>query len=203
MTDGYRQFIRQQLDAFDRQNPALVKGVTWALVATAVVRPALSMGLAVVGAHGVEMAAGHYAISWVGDVAIGTATAAAGEAVTVPTGQLALKTLLSGLFARFYEERAKLLTKTLDDLVLGPVVERLNHLAAANESPERMEAEQLIAALRRATGAAIFQPATDDGPRTTDMPLPDWSAELRLAEFDRLVAGVSPLGRVVAGLAAV
>jgi hypothetical protein len=156
VTDGYRQFIRQQLDAFDVQNPALVKGVTWALVATAVVRPALSVGLAVVGAHGVEMAAGHYAVSWVGDVAVGTATAAAGEAVTVPTGQLALKTLLSGLFARFYEERVKLLTKTLDDLVLGPVVERLNHLAAAGEMPARMRAEELTAALRRATTGRNF-----------------------------------------------
>ncbi len=156
MTDGYRQFIREQLNAFDQQNPALVKGVTWALVATAVVRPALSIGLAVVGAHGVEMAAGHYAVSWVGDVAVGTATAAAGEAVTVPTGQLALRTLLSGLFARFYEERVKLLTKTLDDLVLGPVVERLIHLAAASETPERICAEELTVALRHATTGRSF-----------------------------------------------
>jgi hypothetical protein len=166
VTDGYRQFIRQQLDAFNVQNPALVKGVTWALVATAVVRPALSVGLAVVGAHGVELAAGHYAVSWVGDVAIGTATAAAGEAVTVPTGQLALKTLLSGLFARFYEERVKLLTKTLDDLVLGPVVERLNHLAAAGEMPARIRAEELTAALRRATSGRGFM--ASNGQRTTD-----------------------------------
>jgi ribosome biogenesis GTPase A len=148
VTDGYRQFIRAQLDAFDVQNPALVRGVTWALVATAVVRPALSMGLAVVGAHGVEVAAGHYAISWVGDVAIGTATAAAGEAVTVPTGQLALKTLLSGLFARFYEERVKLLTKTLDDMVLGPVVDRLNRLAAANEDPSLSRALEICKQLQ-------------------------------------------------------
>ncbi len=150
MTDGYRQFIRDQLEGFDRQNPALVKGVTWALVATAVVRPALSLGLAVVGAHGVEVAAGHYAISWVGDVAIGTASAAAGEVVAAPTGQLALRTLLGGLFARFYEERAKLLTKTLDDLVLGPVVDRLTRLGGASQLPERIAAQRLIEQIRQA-----------------------------------------------------
>lgn len=148
VTDGYRQFIHEQLDAFERQNPALVKGITGALVATAVIRPAISVGLAVVGAHGVELAAGHWAISWVGDVAVGTATAAAGEAVTVPTGQLALAALLSGLFARFYLERVKLLTKTLDDLVLGPVVDRLNRLAAASDDPQRQQAARLIADLR-------------------------------------------------------
>ncbi len=148
VTDGYRQFIHDQLDEFERQNPALVKGITGALVATAVVRPAISVGLAVVGAHGVELAAGHWAISWVGDVAVGTATAAAGEAVTVPTGQLALKALLSGLFAQFYLERVKLLTKTLDDLVLGPVVDRLNRLAAAGNNADRQRAAKLIAELR-------------------------------------------------------
>ena len=148
VTDGYRQFIHDQLDAFERQNPALVKGITGGLIATAVVRPAISIGLAVVGAHGVELAAGHWAMSWVGDVAVGTATAAAGEAVTVPTGQLALKTLLSGLFAQFYFERVKLLTKTLDDLVLGPVVDRLDRLATAAEDPQRIQAAKLIAELR-------------------------------------------------------
>jgi hypothetical protein len=148
VTDGYRQFIHDQLDAFERQNPALVKGITGALVATAVVRPAISIGLAVVGAHGVELAAGHWAISWVGDVAVGTATAAVGEAVTVPTGQLALKALLSGLFAQFYLERVKLLTKTLDDLVLGPVVERLNRLATAADDLNLKRVQQLIASLK-------------------------------------------------------
>ncbi|HEY2880925.1 MAG TPA: hypothetical protein VGJ15_00795, partial [Pirellulales bacterium] len=148
VTESYREFIREQLDAFERQNPTLVKGVTWALVATAVVRPAISIGLAVVGAHGIELAAGHWAVSWVGDVAVGTATAAAGEVVTVPTGQMALRALLSGLFARFYEERVKLLTKTLDDLVLGPVVERLNRLAAARENPACASAAQVAIALR-------------------------------------------------------
>ncbi len=148
VTDGYRKFIHEQLDVFERQNPALVKGITSALVATAVVRPAVSIGLLLLGAHGVELAAGHWAGAWVGDVAVGTATAAAGEAVTVPTGQLALKALLSGLFAQFYMERVNLLTKTLDDRVLGPVVSRLNRLAVASEDPQLRQAEQLIATLR-------------------------------------------------------
>jgi hypothetical protein len=158
VTDGYRQFIREQLDAFQEQNPALIKGITWALVATAVVRPAISVGLAAVGAHGMELAAGHWAISWVGDVAVGTATAAAGEAVAAPTGHLALKALLGGLFARFYEERVKLLTKTLDDLVLGPVVEHLDRLAKASEQPQFAQARQLAESLHGSTEAA---PATD------------------------------------------
>jgi hypothetical protein len=156
VTEGYREFIRQQLDAFEEQNPALLKGVSWALVATAVVRPAISVGLAVVGAHGMELAAGHWAISWVGDVAVGTATAAAGEAVTVPTGQFALKTLLSGLFARFYEERVKLLTKTLDDLVLGPVVERLNRLSHVRDDLLKQRTDRLVKSLRITTN--VTQP---------------------------------------------
>jgi hypothetical protein len=158
VTDGYRQFIREQLDAFQEQNPALIKGITWALVATAVVRPAISVGLAAVGAHGMELAAGHWAISWVGDVAVGTATAAAGEAVAAPTGHLALKALLGGLFARFYEERVKLLTKTMDDLVLGQVVEHLDRLAKASEQPRFAKAHQLTESLHRSIETA---PATD------------------------------------------
>ena len=185
VTEGYREFIRQQLDAFEQQNPALLKGVTWALVATAVVRPAISVGLAVVGAHGMELAAGHWAISWVGDVAVGTATAAAGEAVTVPTGQFALKTLLSGLFARFYEERVKLLTKTLDDLVLGPVVERLNRLSHVRDDLLKQRTDRLVKSLRITTNV------TQRSKSLTAMPtFDDWSAQLRLADFDRLVDGV-------------
>ena len=157
VTEGYRRFIREQLDAFEPQNRTLVKGITWALVATAVVRPVLSIGLAVMGAHGAELAAGHWAISWVGDVAVGTATAAAGEAVTVPTGQMALKALLGGLFARFYEERVKLLTKTLDDLVLGPVVEQLDRLAAASNNPNSQIAKRLIVTLTRQAAANSTQ----------------------------------------------
>ncbi|MCC7084230.1 MAG: 50S ribosome-binding GTPase [Pirellulales bacterium] len=157
VTDGYRQFIREQLDAFERQNPALVKGVSWAMIATAVVRPAISVGLAIVGAHGVEMAAGHWALSWAGDVAMGTASVAAGEAVAIPTGQLALKTLLSGLFARFYFERVKLLTKTMDDVVLGPLVDRLNRLAEARHDPARMRADHLLLELRRSLRETVAE----------------------------------------------
>ena len=103
-----------------------------------------------------ELAAGHWAISWVGDVAVGTATAAAGEAVTVPTGQFALKTLLSGFFARFYEERVKLLTKTLDDLVLGPVVERLNRLSQVRDDLLKQRTDRLVKSLRITTN--VTQP---------------------------------------------
>ena len=50
----------------------------------------------------------------------------------------------------------------LDDLVLGPVVEHLNRLAAANENPKRQQAEQIIVSLRASLNEpTIIQPAAD------------------------------------------
>jgi hypothetical protein len=104
----------------------------------------------VVGAHGVDVAVGHWAVSWVGDVAIGAgvATAVAGDAVAAPiAGQKALQLLLQDLFAQFYIERAKLVTDMLDS-ELGPAMERLNRLAAAPLDPQRLQAEKLIVELQ-------------------------------------------------------
>ncbi len=45
LTDDYRQFVRTQLDAFERDNAGMVKLITRSLVTTAVVRPLVTVGL--------------------------------------------------------------------------------------------------------------------------------------------------------------
>ena len=129
LTDGYRQFIRTQLDAFEQDNPNLVKFITRSLVTTAVVRPLVTVGLFWGGAHAVELAAGHV-VNMVGDIVVGAATAVTGEGL-IAKFTYPLQQLLSKLFARFYVERADILAASLHELVLGPAVDEVKLLAEA------------------------------------------------------------------------
>jgi hypothetical protein len=74
-------------------------------------------------------------------------------------GQKALQLLLQDLFAQFYIERAKLVTDMLDS-ELGPVMERLNRLAAAPRDRQRLQAEKLIGELQTLVDQANLQQAT-------------------------------------------
>jgi hypothetical protein len=142
LTEGYRQFVRTQLDAFEQENPNLVKLITRSLVTTAVVRPLVTVGLFWGGAHAVDLAAGHV-VNMVGDIVVGAATAVTGEGL-IAKFTYPLQQLLSKLFARFYVERADILAASLHELVLGPAVDEVKLLAEAPTSEAFVAARRAI-----------------------------------------------------------
>jgi hypothetical protein len=146
LTEGYRQFVRMQLDAFEQENPTLVKFITRSLVTTAVVRPLVTVGLFWGGAHAVDLAAGHVA-NMVGDIVVGAATAVTGEGLmarfTYP-----LQQLLSKLFSRFYVERADILAASLHELVLGAAVDEVKRLADVPASEAYVAAREAVDELK-------------------------------------------------------
>lgn len=146
LTEGYRQFVRAQLDTFEQENPNLVKFITRSLVTTAVVRPLVTVGLFCGGAHAVDLAAGHV-VNMVGDIVVGAATAVTGEGL-IAKFTYPLQQLLSKLFARFYVERADILAASLHELVLGPAVDEVKLLAEAPKSEAFVAAQQAIEELR-------------------------------------------------------
>jgi hypothetical protein len=146
LTEGYRQFVRTQLDAFEQENPTLVKFITRSLVTTAVVRPLVTVGLFWGGAHAVDLAAGHV-VNMVGDIVVGAATAVTGEGL-IAKFTYPLQQLLSKLFARFYVERADILAASLHELVLGPAVEEVKLLAEVPKSEAFVAAGQAVLELR-------------------------------------------------------
>ena len=146
VSEDYRRFIQTELDAFEREYPRLIKGISWTLVSTAVVRPVITVALFSVGAHGVDLAAGHL-VAVAGDIVAGTAVAVTGEGLFAGA-RLHLRDLLTRLFAGYYQQRAKLLTETLHDRVLGPAIERLGRLAVVPESESFKEAQRILATLK-------------------------------------------------------
>jgi hypothetical protein len=142
LTDDYRQFIRTQLDAFERDNSGMVKLITRSLVTTAVVRPLVTVGLFWGGAHAVDLAAGHVA-NMVGDIVVGAATAVTGEGL-LSQATRPLQQLLSKLFARFYVERAELLASALHDLVLGEALVEVKRLAETPNGEEFRAVRRMI-----------------------------------------------------------
>ena len=127
LTEGYRQFVRTQLDAFEQEYPNLVKFITRSLVTTAVVRPLVTIGLFWGGAHAFDLAAGHV-VNIAGDLVVGAVTVATGEGL-IAQFTYPLQQLLSKLFSRFYVERAVVLADSLHDLVLGAAVDEVKRLA--------------------------------------------------------------------------
>jgi hypothetical protein len=142
LTEGYREFVRSQLDLFEQENPGLVKFITRSLVTTAVVRPLVTVGLFWGGAHAVDLAAGHVA-NMVGDIVVGAATAVTGEGLmarfTYP-----LQQLLSKLFSRFYVERADILAASLHELVLGAAVDEVKRLSEVPATDSFVAAREAV-----------------------------------------------------------
>jgi hypothetical protein len=147
LTEGYREFVRAQLDQFEHDNPNLVKLITRSLVTTAVVRPLVTVGLFWGGAHAVDLAAGHV-VNMVGDIVVGAATAVTGEGL-IARFTYPLQQLLSKLFARFYVERADILAASLHDLVLGDAIDEVKRLAESTQSEPFAAARETILDLRQ------------------------------------------------------
>jgi hypothetical protein len=142
LTDGYREFVRGQLDAFEQEYPNLVKFITRSLVTTAVVRPLVTVGLFWGGTHVFDLAAGHV-VNIAGDLVVGAVTVATGEGL-IAQFTYPLRQLLSKLFSRFYAERAVVLADSLHDLVLGAALDEIKRLADVPSTASFVAARQAV-----------------------------------------------------------
>lgn len=148
VSDDYRAFARDKLDAFARDNPDMVRWILAGLNVGAVARPAITVGLAMAGAAAVPAAAATAGglttlVHHVGDVVVGGAATLAGEGALGLT-VAGLKPLIESLFAGWSAERSRVLAETLHDVVFGDRLEEIDRLAVAGSRPEVARARHLL-----------------------------------------------------------
>jgi hypothetical protein len=136
LTNTYRGYIARELEAFEAKNPMMMRAIEWGLVATAIIRPAITLcmfGGADLAAHAALHVGTHSMTQIIVDLAAGTAVTVGGEGTIASLGSPAKK-LLADLFSKYYEERASLLARMVHDCVLGRHLERISRLATLAES---------------------------------------------------------------------
>jgi hypothetical protein len=158
MTEDYRNAVADELERFAVENPRMVRLVTWSLVTTAVLRPALSIGLIALapGADLLAHAATDASLAVVrestaqGAVAVGTHVGlGVGQNVAAEIGgHMAVTQLLARLFQKAYAARAATLRQTLEAHLDGPLLAQMRELATAGDSPALQTARREIERLR-------------------------------------------------------
>lgn len=154
-TASYRGVIAKRLESFEAEHPNMMRAIEWGLVATAIARPALTIGMfgAADIASGPLFNAGGHAIGQVFfDVAAGSALTAGGEGAFARFSGPA-RALIGDLFAAFYRERAELLAEVVDACVVGRHLDRIERLAALGEGTDFQTAYKLAADLSRELNA--------------------------------------------------
>ncbi|MFM9057879.1 MAG: hypothetical protein ACKOSQ_01935 [Planctomycetaceae bacterium] len=142
VSEGYRAFVRGELDRFAAANPGMLRAILTGLTAGSVARPVLTLALFGVGAAAVPAAAGvlHHVI----DVGVTFGAPLAGEAGVAAASQ-GIRPLVERLFAGWSAERGRILAETIHDVVLGDGVEEVGRLAAAGSRPELARARAALA----------------------------------------------------------
>ncbi|HMF36212.1 MAG TPA: hypothetical protein VKF17_06215, partial [Isosphaeraceae bacterium] len=151
LTEAYRQTIARKLEQFEANNPTMMRAIEWGLVATAVIRPAITLCMfsgADLAAHAALHVGTHSMAQIFVDLAAGTAVTVGGEGTLAGLGSPA-KRLLADLFAKYYEERATILARLVRDCVLGRHLERIDRLATLAESGDYKDAMEKIEDLSR------------------------------------------------------
>jgi hypothetical protein len=151
VSDGYRGFVRSELDRFASENPGLVRFIVTGLNVGAVARPVVTLSLLGAGAALVPAAgAGAGAagglsvlVHQMGDYVVWAAAPLVGEGA-LGLAFAGVRTLIERLFAGWSAERSRILVDTLHDVVLGDGVEELGRLAAAARRPEVARVRQLL-----------------------------------------------------------
>lgn len=157
VSEGYRTFVRTELDRFAAANPGLVKFIVGGLNVGAVARPVVTLALLGAGAAMVPAAAGaagglSVLVHHVGDYAIWAAAPLVGEGA-LGLAVAGVRPLIERLFAGWSAERGEILIATLRDVVLGDGVEEVGRLAAAATRPEIGRLRHLLTDLGREAGA--------------------------------------------------
>ena len=172
LTEAYRQAIAGELETFEGEHPRMMRAIEWGLVATAVIRPAISIGMfgaADLVAHTALHVGTHSVVQVAVEVAAGAAGAAGGEGAIAGLAAPARK-LIADLFAEFYRERAELLARVIHDCVLGRHLERIDRLSELGESEDFKAAFRVAGDLSRELAAldeavARAMPIRRRGPR--------------------------------------
>jgi hypothetical protein len=157
VSEGYRVFVRGELDRFAAANPSLVKFIVGGLNVGAVARPVVTLALLGAGAAAVPAAAGaagglSVLVHHVGDYAVWAAAPLVGEGA-LGLAVAGVRPLIERLFAGWSAERGEILVATLHDVVLGDGVEEVGRLAASATRPEIARLRQLLVDLGRETRA--------------------------------------------------
>jgi hypothetical protein len=157
VSEGYRAFVRGELDRFAAANPSLVKFIVGGLNVGAVARPVVTLALLGAGAAAVPAVAGaagglSVLVHHVGDYAVWAAAPLVGEGA-LGLAVAGVRPLIERLFAGWSAERGEILVATLRDVVLGDGVEEVGRLAAAATRPEIARLRQLLGDLGRETSA--------------------------------------------------
>jgi hypothetical protein len=150
VSEGYRGFVRGELDRFARENPSLVKFIVSGLNVGAVARPVVTLALLGAGAAAVPAAAAaggagglSVLMHQVGDYVVWAAAPLVGEGA-LGLAAAGVRPLIERLFAGWSAERGEILVDTLHDVVLGDGVEEVSRLAAAAERPELARLRELL-----------------------------------------------------------
>jgi hypothetical protein len=143
VSDGYRAFVRGELDRFATDNPGMLRAILTGLTAGSVARPVLTLALFGAGAAAVPAAAGvfHHVV----DVGVTFGVPLVGEAGVAAANQ-GIRPLVERLFAGWSAERGRILAETIHDVVLGDGAEEVGRRAAAAARPELERARRALAA---------------------------------------------------------
>ncbi len=153
VSDDFRRHVAETLEDYARHNPKVLKWVTGGLLAGAVVRPALTIGLACIPgsevvAFSATEAASQAAQHTVATVGVDVAAAITANIGAEAAGQWSLTELLRGLFRGYYRLRAERLLDLVHEGTTKPVIERLDLLANVTESEHLRRAELAVEELR-------------------------------------------------------
>jgi len=169
--EHYRAFLRAELDAWQRDNPGVVRFLRSLDNATAVARPAISVLLVLSGWHLagdlVGQAAAHAAGAGMSqlaqEAAITGGFTVGGEILVSTTGggiRQAAARLFLRLQSRYAQQRADWLAKWLEEELLGGLLDELRYGA---ELPERQSFRNVEAALAALAPALSTSREAGDG----------------------------------------
>jgi len=146
--EEFDQYVAEELDRLKEQRPAMIQSIEFGVVATAVVRPLITVGvfaLPELGAQAAAEAATHAVQHAAADASVAVAIDAGAEG----SSRFAFGQFLARIFAEYYRLRAVKLTAILEGQVIGPALHRAEQLAAAAELPALKRAEELAGELAR------------------------------------------------------
>jgi hypothetical protein len=159
--DDFRQHVDDTLEEYAEHNPRILKMVTAGLLAGAIIRPALTIGLACIpGAELVALpaqgaaaqvageAAAQAAQHTIANVGVDVTAAIAANVGAEAAGQWSLTELLRGIFKGFYRLRAEKLLNLVHRETTKPVIDRLDLLANVMDGPSLAQAERAADDLR-------------------------------------------------------
>jgi hypothetical protein len=156
--DDYRRFLRQELDAWEKENPAAIRWLRRFDHAAALARPAISIALVVTGwgfAGPMVGQPGHLLVEVPLEAVVTSTIAGVGEAGVSAAGEgigQAAGRLFRRLQSRYAKQRASWLADWLERELMGSLLEELRRGAEVPESAPFRDVEEALDALRAASG---------------------------------------------------